>query len=212
MSYISLLLPAFHFNSIDKNEIKKLCSIQFNIKEENFELIDINDKTSNINYVVKFNKSILSLNSIESLIYQRDCNKSFSDKTFESLKLMMDKLSDLQNQIKSYKEKNTEEIKNNLLNDNLKLRELLENQIEVSENFRLSTEKTLNKIKEDFEMMVKELENMRKNSQKNGNQNENKTFDLHSNRINISMGNKFRLNTNSLDKNNHNNVPKLNFK
>ena len=212
MSYISLLLPAFHFNSIDKNEIKKLCSIQFNIKEENFELIDINDKTSNINYVVKFNKSILSLNSIESLIYQRDCNKSFSDKTFESLKLMMNKLSDLQNQIKSYKEKNTEEIKNNLLNDNLKLRELLQNQIEVSENFRLSTEKTLNKIKEDFEMMVKELENMRKNSQKNVNQNENKTFDLHSNRINISMGNKFRLNTNSLDKNNNNNVPKLNFK
>ena len=125
---------------------------------------------------------------------------------------MMDKLSDLQNQIKSYKEKNTEEIKNNLLNDNLKLRELLQNQIEVSENFRLSTEKTLNKIKEDFEMMVKELENMRKNSQKNVNQNENKTFDLHSNRINISMGNKFRLNTNSLDKNNNNNVPKLNFK
>ena len=212
MSYISLLLPAFHFNTIDKNEIKKLCSIQFNIMEENFELIDIKDKTSNINYVIKFNKSILSLNSIESLIYQRDCNKSFSDKTFESLKLMMNKLSDLQNQIKSYKEKNTEEIKNNLLNDNLKLRELLQNQIEVSENFRLSTEKTLNKIKEDFEMMVKELENMRKNSQKNGNQNENKTFDLHSNRINISMGNKFRLNTNSLDKNNHNNVPKLNFK
>ena len=212
MSYISLLLPAFHFNSIDKNEIKKLCSIQFNIKEENFELIDIKDKTSNINYVIKFNKSILSLNSIESLIYQRDCNKSFSDKTFESLKLMMNKLSDLQNQIKSYKEKNTEEIKNNLLNDNLKLRELLQNQIEVSENFRLSTEKTLNKIKEDFEMMVKELENMRKNSQKNVNQNENKTFDLHSNRINISMGNKFRLNTNSLDKNNNNNVPKLNFK
>jgi hypothetical protein len=212
MSYISLLLPAFHFNSIDKNEIKKLCSIQFNIKEENFELIDINDKTTNINYVVKFNKSILSLDSIENLIYQRDCNKSFSDKTFESLKLMMNKLSDLQNQIKSYKEKNTEEIKNNLLNDNLKLRELLQNQIEVSENFRLSTEKTLNKIKEDFEMMVKELENMRKNAQKNGNQNENKTFDLHSNRINISMGNKFRLNTNSLDKNNHNNVPKLNFK
>ena len=212
MSYISLLLPAFHFNTIDKNEIKKLCSIQFNIMEENFELIDIKDKTSNINYVIKFNKSILSLNSIESLIYQRDCNKSFSDKTFESLKLMMNKLSDLQNQIKSYKEKNTEEIKNNLLNDNLKLRELLQNQIEVSENFRLSTEKTLNKIKEDFEMMVKELENMRKNAQKNGNQNENKTFDLHSNRINISMGNKFRLNTNSLDKNNHNNVPKLNFK
>ena len=212
MSYISLLLPAFHFNSIDKNEIKKLCSIQFNIMEENFELIDIKDKTSNINYVIKFNKSILSLNSIESLIYQRDCNKSFSDKTFESLKLMMNKLSDLQNQIKSYKEKNTEEIKNNLLNDNLKLRELLQNQIEVSENFRLSTEKTLNKIKEDFEMMVKELENMRKNSQKNVNQNENKTFDLHSNRINISMGNKFRLNTNSLDKNNNNNVPKLNFK
>ena len=212
MSYISILLPAFHFNTINKNKILKLCSNQFNISEDKFELINLNDNTNYKNYAIKFKESSLSLNSIEELIYQRDCNKSFSDKTFESLKLMMNKLSDLQNQIKSYKEKNTEEIKNNLLNDNLKLRELLENQIEVSENFRLSTEKTLNKIKEDFEMMVKELENMRKNSQKNGNQNENKTFDLHSNRINISMGNKFRLNTNSLDKNNHNNVPKLNFK
>ena len=214
MSFISILLPAFHFDTIDKNKIKQLCSIQFNIGQDKFELLDIHDNTSNINYVIKFNKSILSLNSIEELIYQKNCNNSFSNKTFESLRLMMDKLSDLQDHIKSYKEKNSEEIKNNLVNDNLKLRELLQNQIEVSENIRISTDKTLSKIKEDFELMVKELDNMRKNTYKNGIQNENKTFDLNTNRINVSIGKKFKLNTsNSDNKRNHNNyIPKLNFK
>ena len=50
MSYISILLPAFHFNTLDKNRILKLCKSQFNISEEQFELINFNDNTKNNNF------------------------------------------------------------------------------------------------------------------------------------------------------------------
>ena len=53
MSYISILLPAFHFNTTDKNELIKLCSTQFNLVEDKFELYEFNDNTNNKNFVVK---------------------------------------------------------------------------------------------------------------------------------------------------------------
>ena len=49
MSYISLLLPAFHLNSTDISEITKQCSIQFDLDPEKFEVSEINDKSSKIN-------------------------------------------------------------------------------------------------------------------------------------------------------------------
>jgi hypothetical protein len=124
MSYISILLPAFHFNTLDKNRILKLCKSQFNISEEQFELINFNDNTKNNNFAIKFKESSLSLNSIENLIYQSECVKSISEKTFESLKLMNNKLLKLENHIKSFHENGySEEVKKSLLNDNLKLKE-----------------------------------------------------------------------------------------
>ena len=162
MSYISLLLPAFHLNTIDINEIIKQCSIQFNIPSDKFEVIEITDKTCNINYCIKFNESSLSLSSIEDLIYQRNCMQSLSEKVFESLKSMTKKLNEL---INSFKENgNSEEFKKDLMNDNIKLRELLVSQIEYSDNFRVNTEKTLNRIKDEFRTMVKELETLKKKS------------------------------------------------
>ena len=92
MSYISILLPAFHFNTTDKNELIKLCSTQFNLVEDKFELYEFNDNTNNKNFVVKFKKSMLSLNSIEELIYQRQCTKCMSEKSFESLKALTQKI------------------------------------------------------------------------------------------------------------------------
>ena len=59
---------------------------------------------------------------------------------------MMDKLLELLNQIKLCEEKNFEEIKNNFDDK----RELLHNQIIVFKKIRISNEKTLSKIKEDF--------------------------------------------------------------
>ena len=50
------------------------------------------------------------------------------------------------------------------MNDNIKLRELLVSQIEFSDNFRMNTEKTLNKIKDEYRTMVKELEALKKKS------------------------------------------------
>ena len=161
MSYISILVPAFHFNTFDTSEIISLCSTQFETSSTNFDLIEFKDKSSdNKNFALKFNESFLSLNSIEDLIYQRDCIKSLNEKIFESLKLMTQKLSDLENQIKSFNENgnNNEDIRKDLVNDNMKLRDLLASQIEYSDNFRMNTEKTLNKIKEEFQTMVKELE------------------------------------------------------
>ena len=162
MSYISLLLPAFHLNTIDINDIIKQCSIQFNLSPDEFEVLEINDKTNNINFGIKFNESSLSLSSIEDLIYQRNCMQSLSEKVFESLQLMTKRLNEL---INSFKENgNSEEFKKDLMNDNIKLRELLVSQIEFSDNFRMNTEKTLNKIKDEFRTMVKELEALKKQS------------------------------------------------
>ena len=215
MSYISILLPAFHFNTTDKNELIKLCSTQFNLVEDKFELYEFNDNTNNKNFVVKFKKSMLSLNSIEELIYQRQCTKCMSEKSFESLKALTQKISELENQIKSKKENGSEEVKKNLFNDNIKLREMLKKEIDHSENFRVNTEKTINIIREQFESIVKELETMRKKSNKNkpSTQREN-TLCNNTNSI-IPLGKKNRINSNSSDNKkgrNNNGVVKHNFK
>ena len=218
MSFISIILPAFHLKTSDKKEIIKFCSTQFNLSQDKFELLSVNDNTNNNNYVIKFKESSLSLNSIEDLIYQRECIKSISEKTFESLKITSDKLSELENQIKSFNENgNNIELNKNLIDDNLKLRELLKAEIEHSENFRINTEKTLNKIRGQFSSIVKELETMRKKTNKIKPivQRENT---LSNNNSLISLGKKNKTNnSNSSDNKNKNNlnnnkVPKLNFK
>ena len=88
--------------------------------------------------------------------------QSLSEKVFESLELMTKKLNDLINSLKE--NGNIEEFKKDLMNDNIKLRELLVSQIEYSDNFRINTEKTLNRIKDEFRTMVKELETLKKKS------------------------------------------------
>ena len=169
MSYISILLPAFHLNTTDISDIKKYCSNQFNLSQDKFELLEIRDNTNNINYALKFLESSLSLKLIEDLIYLRNCIQSFNEKTFESLKYMTEKINEL---ISSFKESgNSEEFKKDLMNDNIKLRELLVSQIEYSDNFRINTEKTLNRIKDEFRTMVIELESLKKKSNTKDEQN-----------------------------------------
>ena len=169
MSYISILLPAFHLNTTDINDIKKYCSNQFNLPTDKFELLEITDKTNNINYALKFLESSLSLKLIEDLIYLRNCIQSLNEKTFESIKYLTKKINEL---INSFKENgNSEEFKKDLMNDNIKLRELLISQIEYSDNFRINTEKTLNRIKDEFRTMVKELETLKRKSNTRDDQN-----------------------------------------
>ena len=189
MSYISLLLPAFHLNTTNINDIIKQCNIQFNLTSNKFELLEINDKTNKINYAIKFTDSNFSLRSIEDLIYQRNCMQSLSQKTYDSLQLMAHKLNEF---INIFKENgNSEEIKKELMNDNIKLKELLMAQIEYSDNFRVNTEITLNRIKDEFKTMVIELETLKKkandtNEEKTNKKNNNQKINFSSSSMNIN--------------------------
>ena len=163
MSYISVILPAFHLNTIDINEIENLCSIQFNISKESFELLKIDDNTNKINYGLKFIESCLCLNSLEDLIYQRNCMQSLCEKTYESLQSMNERLTQLENQLLLFNGNNKSGNNDkDLKADNIKLKKLLAPQIDYSENFRINTEDTLNKIKGEFKSVVNELEKLRK--------------------------------------------------
>ena len=165
MSYISLLLPAFHLCTTDINEITKQCSLQFNLSQDKFELLEIKNNSAQINYGIKFNESYLSLSSIEELIYQKNCMQSLSEKVFESLYSMNQKLNEAINSFKK-----------DIINDNNKLKELLSKQIDYSDNFRLNTEKTLNKIKDEFKNIVQELESLKNKSNSKDDFNNNLKF------------------------------------
>jgi len=213
MSYISLLLPAFHLNTTDISEITKQCSIQFDLAPEKFEVLEINDKTSQMNYGIKFNESYLSLSSIEDLIYQKNCMQSLSEKAFESLISMSKKLNEILN---SFKENgNNQEFRKDLLNDNIKLKELLVSQIEYSDNFRINTEKTLNRIKDEFKTIVNELETLKKKSsnKETNNEGNNNNFNNNIGLNNLTIegiGNKINSGNNSNNNNQNSNINNIN--
>lgn len=185
MAYISLLLPAFHLSTTDINEISKQCSLQFNLSQDKFELLEIKNNSTQINYGIKFNESYLSLSSIEDLIYQKNCMQSLSEKVFESLYSMNQKLNEVINTFKK-----------NIVNDNNKLKELLSKQIDYSDNFRLNTEKTLNKIKDEFKNIVQELETLKNKSNSKDDFNNNLNFKDIENSLDIINNTNININEN----------------
>ena len=170
MSYISIIVPAFHLNTTNKSDIYNYCCSQFNITQDNFSLIEINnDKyNENINYGIIFNESNLSLHKIEQLIYERNCIQNLSEKAFESLQLLSKKISDLENIINNIREEkkksegeyNKQILKmENMSNNN--------NDSEKNENNKIEySEKSINKIKMEFQNVVDDIELL--NSNDNG--------------------------------------------
>ena len=170
MSYISIIVPAFHINTIDKNDIYNYCCSQFNISQDNFTLIKINDDQlkDNSHYGIIFEESNLSLQKIEQLIYERNCIQNLSEKAFESLQLLSKKISDLENVINNIREekyKKEEKIINKIeniekedINNNINIKGKIENNdIEFSE-------KSINKIKKEFKNMVEDIELLNTNN------------------------------------------------
>lgn len=165
MSYISLIVPAFHLNTVDKNEINKYCCFQFKTSEDNFNLVEIKNENLDeiINYGIIFNKSILSLQAIEQLIYERNCMQNLSENIFESLQLISKKLNNLENLINSIKVKSQnfekEEEKNNNYIENIKEKE--KQKIKY-------TEISLKKIKFEYKNIFEEIEamNLKTNNKK----------------------------------------------
>ena len=176
MSYISIIVPAFHLNTTDKNDICNYCCSQFNITQDNFSLIEFsNDQLKdNINYGIIFNESNLSLHKIEQLIYERNCIQNLSEKAFESLQLLSKKISDLENIINNIREekKNCEKkynkeilkIENMSNSSNNNTDENFENNnIQLNSNIEL-TEKSISKIKQEFKNVADDIELLNSNN------------------------------------------------
>ena len=176
MSYIWIILPAFHLNTTDKNDIFNYCCSQFNITQDNFSLIEFtNDQfKDNINYGIIFNESNLSLHKIEQLIYERNCIQNLSEKAFESLQLLSKKISDLENIINNIREekKNCEKkynkeilkIENMSNSSNNNTDENFENNnIQLNSNIEL-TEKSISKIKQEFKNVADDIELLNSNN------------------------------------------------
>ena len=175
MSYISIIVPAFHINTINKNDIYNYCCSQFNISLDNFTLIEINDDKlkDNFHYGIIFEESNLSLHKIEQLIYERNCIQNLSEKAFESLQLLSKKISDLENVINNIREENykkEEKINSQIgniekedinTNNNIIKGKIDNNKIEYSE-------KSINKIKKEFKNMVEDIELLNTNYNNNG--------------------------------------------
>ena len=170
MSYISIIVPAFHLNTTDKSDIYNYCCSQFNITKDNFSLIEINEAkhNDNINYGIIFNESNLSLHKIEQLIYERNCIQNLSEKAFESLQLLSKKISDLENIINNIREekKKSEDEYNKQI---LKMENMSNNNngSEKNENNKIEfSEKSINKIKMEFQNVVDDIDLL--NSNENG--------------------------------------------
>ena len=171
MSYISIIVPAFHLNTSDINDINNYCCSQFNITTDNFSLIEINDdnlKDNNIHYGIIFEESNLSLHKIEQLIYERNCIQNLSEKAFESLQLLSKKINDLENVIniiREEKSKTEEKINGEItVNDNIdndgKINENnINNDMENDKNDKIEySEKSIKKIKMEFNNMLNDIE------------------------------------------------------
>ena len=176
MSYISIIVPAFHLKTTDKNDIFNYCCSQFNITQDNFSLIEFtNDQfKDNINYGIIFNESNLSLHKIEQLIYERNCIQNLSEKAFESLQLLSKKISDLENIINNIREekKNCEKkynkeilkIENMSNSSNNNTDENFENNnTQLTNNIEL-TEKSISKIKQEFKNVADDIELLNSNN------------------------------------------------
>ena len=142
MSYISIIVPAFHLNTSDINDINNYCCSQFNITTDNFNLIEINDdnlKDNNIHYGIILEESNFSLYKIEQLIYERNCIQNLSEKAFESLQLLSKKINDLENII------------NNIRKEKNKIEEKINGEITINENFDNDSKINENNLNNDME-------------------------------------------------------------
>ena len=198
MSFISIIVPAFHLNTNNINEINKYCCSQFNINIDNFNLIEIknNDLIDKIHYGIIFNESNLSLNKIEQLIYQRNCIQNLSDKVFESLQLITKKLNDLENLINSIKEQR-KNLENKLYIKIYKEEEKNNDFIKEKRKIEYS-EKAINEIKLEFKNAVEEI----------------KSLNIKSNDKNYIQKNNINIGELNIDNNGHikdNNAQKLCF-
>lgn len=170
MAYISLIVPSFYSSSTDIQLASTHFSKQLGIDPAEYDIFPIKPASSeNIEFGVRLLHSTLSLSNIEDILYHRESMKVFLDKTFESMRSMMSRICLLEMELKEQSDNRVgesmirkDEIDDTSNNAAHKLKDLISMQLESSESFRLNTERTLSKIKEEFELIVSEFEDIKR--------------------------------------------------
>lgn len=167
MAYISLIVPSLYSSSSDIESATIYFSKQLGVDSSEFDIFPIKSASpDHIELGVRLLNSSLCLSNIEDILYHRESMKVFLDKTFESMRSMMSRICLLEIEHKDECESRVEDSLRKEKIDNTinthKLKEMISIQLESSESFRLNTERTLSKIKEEFEFIVSEFEDIKR--------------------------------------------------
>jgi hypothetical protein len=167
----SILAPGFAVSSYDYNSITSQCSENLGIDPSEFELytlVPLKQVENPLSIVIKLKYSNFSINKVEDLLNQREQLLQQLQKSRDALSLYSEKLKDKKEN--PIEEKFTRKM-NKLEEDNKKLRNLLKyllfrTQLDNAENLRLATQKTVENLREEFDLLVRELLNVKKAKEK----------------------------------------------
>ena len=171
MTECCVLTPAFSILSCDYKSFVLQCAENLGIDSTEIELyglVPLKDIFNPQTVVIKLKSSNFSLMKIEELINQREQLTQQLQKSREALCIYSEKMKDKKETIPD--EKITRKILK-LEEDNKKLRQLLKyfifrTQLDNAENLRLATQKTVENLREEFDMLIRELLNVKKAKEK----------------------------------------------
>jgi DNA repair ATPase RecN len=167
MVEVSLLVPAL--SCPDAPSLSLLCAQTFGVAYdllEVFALVPISEwPGAATNVAVRIKHSALSLQAIEDLLVQREQMTQQLDRSRNALQTyaeQVEKLKQIGERVDAVKyHKRGQKIKQ-LDEDNKKLRTLLKAQLENSENLRKETQQTVETLRQEFDLLVRELMAFRK--------------------------------------------------
>ena len=173
MSFVSIIIPAFYCNMADIESAKSYLSSQMKIQNNDFQIFPLSPANEGvIEYGVRLNNSTLSLMNIQNILQEKD-------NLLEKIKSLEQNIIEL-NRVKEVEDKS-------LISS--KIKDLISMHIESSESFRVNTERTLNKIKEEFEIIVGDLDGIKKLDSQRQNLNSKRKENDYSFKNNFTLGN-----------------------
>jgi len=174
MTSVSVIMPGWKFQNLDK--LNGFIKENFSDSEEDieyFEMVPVGREQLNVikNIAIKFRGSDFNLKNLENLIEenrQLQVQMERAKETIQNLSTEYQKVftqANMNNDPDQEKTLKRARKAKRLDEDNKKLRQLLKSQLENSERLRLETQNTIETLKEEFGLLVKELASLqRKNS------------------------------------------------
>ena len=164
---VSLLVPALSCS--DSASLPALCAQTFGVAQdmlEVFVLVPISEWRGPTSHLaVRLSQSSLSLQAVEDLLVQREQlteQLNHSRTALQTYSEQVDKLKQSSDKVDVEKyHKRGQKVKQ-LDEDNKKLRSLLKTQLENSENLRKETQQTVETLRQEFDLLVRELMAFRK--------------------------------------------------